>query len=101
MGPVATEAAQAAAALFAFQVGATRMWRSWGLEPAVVMGHGTGEVGAAWAAGVMSVEQAARFVVERGQLLHEAPAGKMVALRVAEASRWRPSVRARTWAWPR
>src|SRR6185295_15808727 len=39
-------------ALFAFEVALYTMWRSWGLEPAAVLGHSLGEWAAACAAGV-------------------------------------------------
>ena len=30
-------------ALFAVEYGLTQVWRSWGIEPAAVMGHSVGE----------------------------------------------------------
>ncbi len=38
------------------------LWRSWGVEPAVVVGQGAGEYAAACAAGIFSVEDALRLM---------------------------------------
>ncbi|HEX8132453.1 MAG TPA: beta-ketoacyl synthase N-terminal-like domain-containing protein, partial [Actinomycetes bacterium] len=65
-----TEIAQPA--LFALQVALTVLWRHWGVEPAGVMGHSSGEVAAAWAAGVLTLEEAASWIAERGRRLQGA-----------------------------
>ena len=59
----ATEVAQPA--LFAVQVGITRMLAAWGIRPSAVAGHSVGEMAAAWACGALSLEQAAYLVCER------------------------------------
>jgi phthiocerol/phenolphthiocerol synthesis type-I polyketide synthase C len=59
----ATEIAQPA--LFAVQVGLTRLLASWGMRPRAVVGHSVGEIAAAWACGALSLEQAAFLVCER------------------------------------
>lgn len=66
-------------AIFAVQMALTALWRSWGIEPAAVVGHSVGEVAAACAAGVLSLEDGVRVICHRGRLMQEAPAGRMIA----------------------
>jgi acyl transferase domain-containing protein len=55
--------------LFSIQVALAALWRSWGLEPAAVVGHSMGEVAAAHVAGVLSLDDAARVICRRSRLL--------------------------------
>lgn len=72
--------------LFALQYALVSMWRAWGIEPAVVVGHSIGEYAAACAAGVMMQEAAVRLVVQRGRLMQSTPVnGGMAALLMPEA----------------
>jgi acyl transferase domain-containing protein/acyl carrier protein len=72
--------------LFAMHYALVAMWRAWGVEPAMVVGHSIGEYAAAVTAGVMSLEDAARLVVQRGRLMQGTPVnGGMAALRMSEA----------------
>src|SRR6266542_3977041 len=57
--------------LFTIQVGLTQLWRSWGVEPDAVVGHSLGEVAAAYAAGAVSLADAARIIVHRSRLLRK------------------------------
>lgn len=63
---VLTEIAQPA--LFAVQVGLTRMLRRGGLMPAAVAGHSVGEVAAAWTAGVLDLASAVKVIYHRSRL---------------------------------
>jgi len=87
----ATEVAQPV--LFALQVALTALWRTLGLRPAAVVGHSVGEVAAAWAAGVLSLDDAVAVVWHRSRLMQAAAgAGRMAqvdlpAEAVAEALR--------------
>ncbi|MEZ5286497.1 MAG: SDR family NAD(P)-dependent oxidoreductase [Vicinamibacterales bacterium] len=67
-------------ALFAVEMALTELWRSWGIQPAAVMGHSVGEYAAACAAGVFSFEDGLRLMAERGRLMASFPAGAMAAV---------------------
>jgi acyl transferase domain-containing protein/acyl carrier protein len=78
-------------ALFAAMVSLAALWRSYGVEPAAVIGHSQGEIAAACVSGALSLEDAARIVVVRSQAVREVLAGRggmlSVALGEAEARR--------------
>jgi amino acid adenylation domain-containing protein/thioester reductase-like protein len=54
--------------LFAIQVALAALWRSWSVEPDAVIGHSMGEVAAAYVAGALSLEDAARVICRRSHL---------------------------------
>jgi acyl transferase domain-containing protein/short-subunit dehydrogenase/acyl carrier protein len=56
-------------ALFAVMVSLARLWRSRGVEPAVVVGHSQGEIAAAHVAGGLTLEDAARVVALRAKAM--------------------------------
>ncbi|MGZ7033953.1 MAG: acyltransferase domain-containing protein, partial [Ilumatobacteraceae bacterium] len=58
-----------AAAVFAIQVAVAALWRSWGIQPAAVIGHGMGEVAAAHIAGVITLDDAARLLCARTRFI--------------------------------
>ncbi len=74
-----TEYAQPA--MFAVEMGLARLWRSWGFEPDVVLGHSVGQYSAACVAGVFGLDHGALLIAERGRLFGSLPAGgRMVAV---------------------
>ncbi len=69
--------------LFAQQVALTTLLSSAGIEAAAVLGHSVGEVAAAWAAGVLTLEQAVDVIFHRSQMQAlTAGRGRMAALGV-------------------
>ena len=58
--------------LFTIQVALAALWRSWGIEPAAVVGHSVGEVAAAYTAGMLTLDDAVRVVCRRSQLMRAA-----------------------------
>ena len=68
-------------AIYALECGLTALWESVGIRPDVVIGHSLGEIAAAQAVGVFSLEDGLRFASARGRLLGALPrAGAMAAV---------------------
>lgn len=70
----------------AVEYAAAEMWRSWGVQPAAVVGHSLGEFAAACVAGMCSLEDALRLVARRGRLMQGLPpTGAMASIYAREA----------------
>ncbi|MGR3937920.1 SDR family NAD(P)-dependent oxidoreductase [Streptomyces sp. BRA346] len=60
---------------WAVMVSLAALWRSYGVEPAAVLGHSQGEIAAACVAGALSLRDAARVVASRSQAIAKGLAG--------------------------
>lgn len=67
-------------ALYALGCALTALWSSVGVRPEVVVGHSVGEIAAAQAAGVFSLEDGVRFACARGALMSQMADGAMAAV---------------------
>ncbi len=81
--------------LWAVMVSLAELWRSYGVEPAAVIGHSQGEIAAAAVAGILTLGDAAKVVALRSQAI-VALAGKGGMVSVAKPAVW---VREKITAW--
>ena len=60
--------------LLALQLALSAWWRTVGVSPDVVLGHGIGELAAACAAGILTLDECLLLAVGRGEGVHSRPA---------------------------
>lgn len=78
-------------AIFAIQVALAAVWESWGIKPAVLVGHSVGEIAAAHLAGALDFEDACCVAFHRGRTMDLASSeGGMLAagLSAEEVGSW-------------
>ncbi|MBK1786599.1 type I polyketide synthase [Prauserella cavernicola] len=73
-------------ALWAVMVSLAAHWRSWGVEPAAVVGHSQGEIAAACVSGALTLEDGARLVALRSRAIAEELAGQGGMMSVAASA---------------
>ena len=78
--PVLDQTDWAQPALYALECAMTALWASVGVQPDVVIGHSFGELPAAQAAGVFSLEDGMRLAIVRGRLMFDTEPGAGVAI---------------------
>jgi len=86
------ETAYTQPALFALEYALAQLWRSWGIVPDVVMGHSLGEYVAACVAGVFTLEEGLKLVVERSRLMQSLPHDGSMAVVFASEARVRAAL---------
>jgi amino acid adenylation domain-containing protein len=73
-------------AVFVIEYALAKLWTSWGVKPAALLGHSLGEYVAACVAGVLSVDDALALVALRARLVDALAAGAMTAVPLGEAA---------------
>ncbi|XXG99710.1 hypothetical protein Hte_006051 [Hypoxylon texense] len=72
----------------AIQIGLVKLLTSWGLNPSAVLGHSSGEIAAAYAAGFVSATEAMRIAYYRGYVIgrYSTATGSMMAVNMSPTS---------------
>jgi acyl transferase domain-containing protein/pimeloyl-ACP methyl ester carboxylesterase len=74
------QTAWAQPALFSLEWSLAQLWISWGIQPALLLGHSLGELAAACLAGVFSLEEGLQLTAARGRMMQTTARGAMAAV---------------------
>lgn len=67
--------------IFVTEYALAKLWMSWGVKPALLIGHSIGEYVAAVLAGTFSLKEALHLLSVRAKLMQDLPPGAMLAVR--------------------
>ncbi|RYD37394.1 MAG: acyltransferase domain-containing protein, partial [Verrucomicrobiaceae bacterium] len=67
--------------IFVIEYALAKLWMSWGIQPALLIGHSIGEYVAAVLAGTFKLENALQLLATRARLMQKLPSGGMLAVR--------------------
>jgi amino acid adenylation domain-containing protein len=69
-------------ALFILEYALAKLWQSWGIQPAAMIGHSIGEFVAACLSDVFSLENGLKLVETRARMMGKLPEGSMLSVRL-------------------
>ena len=72
-------------AIFIVEYALARLWQSWGVQPAILIGHSIGEYVCAVLAETFTLEDALALLAVRAKLMQALPTGSMLAVRLSGA----------------
>ena len=67
--------------IFVAEYALAKLWMSWGIQPALLIGHSIGEYVAAVIAGTFTLPDALALLATRARLMQDLPSGAMLAVR--------------------
>ena len=78
-----TQTAVTQPALFVIEHALARLWISWGVRPAAMIGHSLGEYVAACVGGTFDRDSALRLLARRASMMQSLPSGSMLAIKAS------------------
>jgi len=79
-----TEGVRQLPAIFIVEYAMVQLWKSWGIEPDIMIGHSMGENVAACLSGVITYEECLDWMIIRGRLVDTTEPGGMIAVSLPE-----------------